>query len=165
MKDNLAVSGGNSVNMKPVTSAVRQDGGSTMAATKPCGKQAHTTNKGRQKTASVNEKDESGAEHVFRCCECAEEVGAESNALNCDRCGADDAWKCIGCMGISEKMYKALFSAESPLTWFCDKYRLHVFAISQDITGEQGDTHVPDNSGKDVVTGNKNFQIKRTRKW
>ena len=40
-------------------------------------------------------------------------------------------------MEMSEKTYKALCSAESPLTWFCDKCRVHVFAISQDTTGEQ----------------------------
>jgi len=55
-------------------------------------------------------------------CGCDVVISSEVKALQCDRCGSADAWKCIECLHITETVYDSLVGGSgSELKWFCDK--------------------------------------------
>jgi len=71
-------------------------------------------NKGTAAGAKRARKD------VYSCGDCRKELDTDAKALQCEKCMADDTWKCIECLGISEDTYENLMSTGSRLRWFCD---------------------------------------------
>jgi len=57
------------------------------------------------------------------CCGCGTLISEDTKALQCDRCSATNAWKCIECLNIWVEVYEALImagEAQVPIRWFCE---------------------------------------------
>jgi len=55
------------------------------------------------------------------CRGCGIPIHDDDRALQCDKCGEFDAWKCIKCLNISVEVYDALTTpAGTNFKWFCD---------------------------------------------
>ena len=62
------------------------------------------------------------------CCQgCNMEVNEDVKALNCDKCGGQNAWKYIDCLHNPEDVYDS-FSSDIALQWFCDICRDQVMS-------------------------------------
>ena len=58
---------------------------------------------------------------VSACSGCGGVIASNTKALQCDRCGSVDAWKCIECLKISPEAYDVLLSGCcQDLHWFCE---------------------------------------------
>jgi hypothetical protein len=57
---------------------------------------------------------------VCVCGVCKEEISEDTKALQCEKCGSDNAWRCIECLGISVDTYDNLASTSSHIRWFCE---------------------------------------------
>ena len=54
------------------------------------------------------------------CCACGILIGDDVKALQCDRCSANESWKCAECLNIPADMYDHLVSDPNcSLRWFC----------------------------------------------
>ena len=76
-----------------------------------------------KKAVAVNsgKKKKTAATDLPTCRGCMKIV--TQDALQCDRCESDTAWKCIDCLGISKEAYEVLSAESSGLTalkWYCD---------------------------------------------
>jgi len=59
---------------------------------------------------------------VATCCGCGTIVTELVKAVQCEKCGDHDAWKCIGCLKIEPETYELLTTeAASSFHWFCDR--------------------------------------------
>jgi len=52
------------------------------------------------------------------CTACGIQVSADVRALQCDRCGDPNKWKCIECLAMSIEAYDMLTDCKE-LCWFC----------------------------------------------
>ena len=65
------------------------------------------------------------------CTVCATQVSADVRALQCDRCGDPNKWKCIGCLAMSGDAYDMLIECKE-LCWFCHECSEDVVKIKDD---------------------------------
>jgi hypothetical protein len=62
-----------------------------------------------------------GGSGVVSCLSCRSVIGADTHALQCERCQDPVAWKCISCIGMTEDEYELLAAPlGKSLHWFCD---------------------------------------------
>lgn len=83
---------------------------------------------------------------VPSCTACGVQISNEVKALQCDRCQADDKWKCSQCLNLKPELYEHLVSDPNcTLRWFCtacDNYAME--------TG-RGSCSYPDDAAPDKL--------------
>ena len=65
------------------------------------------------------------------CTVCGTPVSADVRALQCERCGDPNKWKCIGCLAVSADAYDMLIACKE-LCWFCHECSEDVVKIKDD---------------------------------
>jgi hypothetical protein len=82
------------------------------------GQQIGTRGKG-PKSKQADKKDKEL--DIPHCLECNLAIKDSTKALNCDKCGAGKAWKCIDCIDIPDSTYDVLITdGGKSIFWFCD---------------------------------------------
>ena len=83
----------------------------------------------KKKTGSLGETMD-----VVACQGCKITITEDVKALQCDRCKASSAWKCIKCVGISRSTYETLIidaESETSLKWFCDECNSTIMNVDE----------------------------------
>ena len=84
------------------------------------------------------------------------EVNEDVKALNCDKYGGPNAWKCIDCLHIPEDVYDS-FSSDMALRWFCDSCRDQVMSDKNPIEDQDTGMSIMFQKLLDKLTNIKNI--------
>ena len=74
------------------------------------------------------------------CCGCGVIITDDVKALQCDRCQAADAWKCVDCLNLPKDMYDHLINDDNCcLRWFCESCDKQAMDLTQKTEGQSSE--------------------------